>query len=200
MTAFWGEKQQWQGGEKKEFIYHDVDVLLLWHPTWVKVPLMFLGRRHQCHQDCEHSDRKQPQGRQGHDSSNAPGYLSGDTLTTTGIPVAETERYKSVRILACALWNYKAFHFQVYTLNIYSCRCNFCLLCTHIQHRHQYLNSPQSNPLSPRHAARLIRLFLGVLHAQLRLDPRGASTKPHNKGHVHQLICFCLWQPNAVIH
>ncbi len=71
-----------------------------WHPTWVEVPLVVLWRRHQRHQDCEHSDRKQPQAWQGHDSSNAPGYLSGDTPMTTGIPVVEKEIFRSTSTIA----------------------------------------------------------------------------------------------------
>lgn len=74
----------------------------MWCPTWVKVPLMVLWRGHQYHQDCDNSNRQQLQGWQGHDSSSTPGYLSGDTLMTTGIPVAE-RRKKDIKVNLCRL-------------------------------------------------------------------------------------------------
>lgn len=66
-----------------------------WHPTWIKVPLMLLCRRHQHCQDGDHSDREHSQGCQSHESSNTPGYLSGVRLTTKGIPVAEKKEFRT---------------------------------------------------------------------------------------------------------
>lgn len=60
--------------------------------TWFKVPFMLLSWD-QYSQSCDHSDRKQPSGCWAHDSSNTPGgYLSGDTLMATGIPVREEKK------------------------------------------------------------------------------------------------------------
>lgn len=56
------------------------------NPTWVKVPLVFLWWHQRC-QNRDHNDGQQPRDCRGHSSRKTSGYVSADTLMTTGIPV-----------------------------------------------------------------------------------------------------------------
>lgn len=55
--------------------------------TWVEVPLVVLCRRRQRQRHGDHGDgEEEPRGWNSHDSSNTPGYLSGEARAATGIP------------------------------------------------------------------------------------------------------------------
>lgn len=63
--------------------------------TWVEMPLVVLCSRRQRQRHGQHSDGEEPRGWNSHDSSNTPGYLSGEARTTTGIPGEKKNKNKN---------------------------------------------------------------------------------------------------------
>lgn len=185
-----------------------------WHPTWIKVPLMLLCRRRQHCQDDDHSDREHSQGCQGHESSNTPGYLSGVRLMTKGIPVAEKKAFRTTspikkkRKKSPLKTPRSTIRPQIISLHKHI----YIFTCTHtalppdcIAHRPAIAidNSTLGQILLFQSTSRVSQSFVSQqFQCQIQKwakSPRGASTKPYNKGHFHRLICFSLWHQNATI-